>query len=530
MYINKTLINKNSKTYFIAELSANHCQNKTIALNLIKAAKESGADAVKLQTYTPDTMTLNCDNEHFKINTGTIWDGKTLYELYKNAYTPWEWHKELKDYANELGMDFFSTPFDESAVDFLDDLGVPLYKIASFEVTDHILLKKIASKGKPVILSTGIVDLPQLSESVQILRNHGVKDIIIMKCTSAYPASIEDANLNTIPNIANTFNVIPGLSDHTLGIEVPIAAVCLGAKVIEKHFTLDRSSGSPDDKFSLLPSEFKQMVESIRKVEKSLGVIKYDKSNNELKSRIFTRSLFVSEDVKRGDIITKYNIRSVRPGTGMHTRNYDLVLGKRFNCDIKYGSPLCHEVIDYHEIRNILFLGYMNCPLVDYLVELGYNVTTTDKKVTNYEDYDFVVSYGYKLIIPQRVIDMFNNRIINLHISYLPWNKGISPNMWSFIDKTLKGVTIHYMDEGIDTGDIIVQKEVKFNDTDTLSTSYNKLRDEIEQLFMDQWEQIVSGKCNRIKQMEKGTYHSIKDRNAKLLELKDGYDTLITNL
>ena len=345
MIIGEKQIGNNYPTYIVAELSANHNQNYEHAIELIHAAKEAGADAVKLQTYTPDTITIDCNNEYFQINSGTLWDGTTLYDLYKKAYTPWEWHKSLKEEANKLGMELFSSPFDISAIDLLESLDVPAYKIASFEVSDHILLKRVAKTGKPVIISTGATELPEIAEAVDILKANGCKQICVLKCTSAYPAPIEDANLKTIQNMKETFETEAGLSDHTLGIEVPIAAVCLGANFIEKHFTLTRDSGSPDDAFSLTPDEFKQMVDSIRKVEKAIGKVKYIKSSKEKKSYKFRRSLFIVKDMKKGDIFTEDNISSIRPGNGLHTRYYENILGKPCNKDIEFGTPLSWNLI-----------------------------------------------------------------------------------------------------------------------------------------------------------------------------------------
>ena len=339
--INNRVINKDNPTYFIAELSCNHNQDKSIAFKLIDEAYRAGADAIKLQTYTPDTMTINCDKPIFKdCLKDSIWEGTTLYDLYSKAYTPWEWHKQLKDYANSLGMDLFTSPFDTTAVDFLETLDMPAYKIASFEITDHILIKRIAQTGKPVIISSGMASLSELNDAVSLLRENGTTQICMLKCTSAYPAKADDANLITIKHMMDTFNVVGGLSDHTLGIEVPIASVVLGARVIEKHFTLSRESGSPDDVFSLLPDEFKQMVDSVRIVEKTIGKITYAGVNSESSSKKFRRSLFVVEDVKKGEKLTETNIRSIRPSNGLHTRFYDEAIGKEATMDIERGTPL----------------------------------------------------------------------------------------------------------------------------------------------------------------------------------------------
>ncbi|HIE59941.1 MAG TPA: pseudaminic acid synthase, partial [Persephonella sp.] len=328
-----------------AELSANHKQDIELAKDTIYAMKESGADAVKLQTYTPDTITINCDNEYFQIKQGTLWDGKTFYQLYKEAYTPWEWHYELKELADKLGLIFFSTPFDKTAVDFLEELKVPAYKIASFEITDIPLIEYTASKGKPVIISTGIATLCDIQEAVEACKRAGNNQIILLKCTSAYPAPLEEANLRTIPNMAETFNCIVGLSDHTLGISVPIASVALGAKVIEKHFILSKNIDSPDKEFSLTPEEFKQMVKAIRDVEKALGKVSYELTEKTKKSRSFARSLFVVKDIKAGEILTEENVKSIRPGYGLHPKYLKDVLGKKARKDIKKGTPLNWELI-----------------------------------------------------------------------------------------------------------------------------------------------------------------------------------------
>jgi len=345
--INKRKIGKDYSTYIIAELSCNHNQDIKNAYELIDAAVESGADAIKLQTYTADTMTLDCNTPIFKdCLKGTLWEGKTLYELYSKAYTPWEWHKDLKEYANDKGLDLFSSPFDVTAVDFLESINIPVYKIASFEITDHILIKRIAQTKKPVIISSGMASYEELKEAIEILRNNGTTQIAMLKCTSAYPAKYEDANLKTIENMIDNFNVVGGLSDHTLGIEVPIASVVLGGRIIEKHFKLKDNSGSEDDAFSLKPSEFKEMVQSIRKVEKSLGIVKYSGVNNENKSKKFRRSLFVVKNIKKGEIFTTDNIKSIRPSDGLHTKHYETILGKKALLDIEFGTPLNWNLIN----------------------------------------------------------------------------------------------------------------------------------------------------------------------------------------
>lgn len=328
------------KVFIIAEMSANHGQDKEIAIQTIKAAKEAGADAVKMQTYTPDTITIDCDNEYFKIKQGTIWDGKNLYELYKEAYTPWEWHKDLKEYADKIGIQLFSTPFDFSAVNLLEELDVPAYKIASFEITDIPLIKYAAQKQKPIIISTGIATLTDIEEAVNACKSVGNDKIILLKCTSAYPAKIEDANLKTIKNLADTFNVEAGLSDHTLGITVPVLSVAMGAKVIEKHFILDKSIKGPDSSFSLDKEEFAFMVKSVREAEKAIGKIDYEMTDKKKKNREFSRSLFVVKNIKKGEKFTEENIRSIRPGYGLSPKYYEDIIGKTAMEDIERGTPL----------------------------------------------------------------------------------------------------------------------------------------------------------------------------------------------
>lgn len=339
-------IGKNCPVFIVAELSANHLQKFDHAVKLIKAAKDAGADAVKLQTYTPDTITIDCDNEYFQIKQGTIWDGKTLYELYKEAYTPWEWQPELKEIAEELGLIFFSTPFDKTAVDFLEEINIPCYKIASFEITDIPLIEYVASKGKPVIISTGIATLTDIQEAVNACKRMGNSQIALLKCTSAYPAPLEEVNLKTIPDMAEKFKIVIGLSDHTLGISVPVASVALGAKIIEKHFTLSRSLGGPDAAFSLEPEEFKAMVKAVREVEKALGDVCYELTEKMRKNRQFSRSLFIINNIKAGEVFTEKNVRSIRPGYGLHPRYLKKILGRRATQDIKRGTPLKWSLVE----------------------------------------------------------------------------------------------------------------------------------------------------------------------------------------
>lgn len=343
--IGSRIIGEGYPCFIIAEMSANHLQNFSLAVNIVKAAKKAGADAIKLQTFTPDTLTIASENEYFRIRQDTIWDGRTLYDLYKEAYSPWEWQPELKRIAEKEGLICFSTPYDKSSVDFLEEMEVPAYKVASFEITDIPLIEYIASKGKPVIISTGIARLCDIEDAVRACRRVGNDDIILLKCTSAYPAPVHEANLKTIPHLAETFRVISGLSDHTMGMTVPIGAAVLGAKVIEKHFTLGRRMGGLDATFSAEPEEFSRMVQAVREIESAMGVIDYELSEKSKKSRELARSLFVVADMEDGERFTHKNIRSIRPGFGLHPRYYYQILGKKANRDISRGTPLSWDLV-----------------------------------------------------------------------------------------------------------------------------------------------------------------------------------------
>lgn len=344
MEINQKHIGQGYPVYIIAEMSANHNQRLDDALKIIDAAKDAGADAVKLQTYTPETLTIDCDNEYFRIK-DTIWKNENLFSLYSRAATPWEWHAKLKAYANSKGMDLFSTPFDESAVDFLEGLHMQAYKIASFELVDLPLLKRIARTGKPVIMSTGMGSLAEIQEAVDTLRSSGCPNLALLKCTSAYPAHPEEMNLQTIPHLSTTFNVPAGLSDHTLGIEVPVAAVALGATIIEKHLALSRDNTGPDVLFSLIPEEFKRMVEAVRNAQKAIGCVNYTITEKQKSSRAFRRSLFVVNNMKQGDLFSDKNVRSIRPGFGLHTRYLDTIIGRQAKLPIEKGTPLSWELV-----------------------------------------------------------------------------------------------------------------------------------------------------------------------------------------
>ena len=347
--IGRHVISEDSPVYIVAEMSANHNMDYERALKIIDAAAEAGADAVKIQTYTADTITLDCDNAYFQIHHGTLWDGTTMHQLYQSAYTPWEWQADLKKYAAEKGLDLFSSPFDLTAVDFLEEIHMPAYKVASFEINDIPFIRKIARTGKPVIISTGIAHLEDIDLAVRTCLEEGNDQIILLKCTSAYPSLYEDMNIRTIPNMAQTFGCIGGLSDHSMGSAVAAAAVALGAKVIEKHLTLRRSDGGPDSAFSMEAQEFKEMCEQIRIVEKALGRVTYDLSLMQRSERDFGRSLFVVRDVQAGEPFTPENVRSIRPAYGMHTKHYEEILGKKASCDIAKGTPLSWELVKFGE-------------------------------------------------------------------------------------------------------------------------------------------------------------------------------------
>lgn len=339
MKIEDKKIGPNEPTFIIAELSANHMNDFDIAVKTIEAMAEAGADAVKFQTYTPDTITIDCDNEYFQIKQGTIWDGQVLHDLYEDAYMPWEWQPKLKKIAEDLGLIAFSSPFDKTSVDFLEKMDVPAYKIASYEITDIPLIEYVASKGKPIIISTGIASLDDIELAIQTCLDVGNDQIAILKCTSSYPSPFDEINLNTIPALEEKFNVIVGLSDHTMGCEVSIAGVSLGAKIIEKHFILDRTMDTPDSEFSMEPQEFKQMVDSIRNVEKALGNDTFELTEKMIINQDFSRSLFVVEDIEKGNIITEDNVRSIRPGFGLHPKYLNEILGKKVKMSLTKGTP-----------------------------------------------------------------------------------------------------------------------------------------------------------------------------------------------
>ena len=332
--------------FIIAELSANHNQSFDQAVRIVHAAKEAGVDAVKLQTYTADTITISSDRECFRIKGGTLWDGRTLYDLYNEAFTPWEWQPKLKELCDELGLDFFSSAFDPTAVDFLENMGVPVHKIASPELVDLPLIQKMARTGKPLILSTGMATVEEIEEAIAAARNAGARQLALLRCTSAYPAPPDEMNLRSIPDMMQRFGLPVGLSDHTPGIAVSVAAVSLGASLIEKHLTISRAEGGPDSAFSLEPQEFKALVDSIRCAEKALGVVQYGPTPHEIKTRAYRRSLFVVRELKKGDLFTSENVRSIRPADGLHPRHLSEVIGRHAAVDIERGTPVTWELVE----------------------------------------------------------------------------------------------------------------------------------------------------------------------------------------
>ncbi len=342
-------ISENSPTFIIAEMSANHLMDFDRAVAIMQAAKDAGADAIKVQTYTPDTITLPCDDPCFQITQGTIWDGTTLHKLYQEAYTPWDWQPKLKKIAEDMGLIFFSSPFDLTSIDFLEEMDVPVYKVASFEINDIPFIKKIAQTGKPIIMSTGIAYMADIELALQTCKEAGNENVILLKCSSAYPAPYEDINLKVIPSMKENFDCIVGLSDHTMGSAVAGAGVALGAKVVEKHLTLSRADGGADAKFSMEPAEFKEMVDNIRMIEKAVGTITYELTAKQKKSREHSRSLFVAQDMKAGDVFTPENLRSVRPSCGLHTKHYEELLGKKIARDAKLGTPMSWDLVDFAE-------------------------------------------------------------------------------------------------------------------------------------------------------------------------------------
>lgn len=530
--IKNRIIGDGYPAYIIAEMSANHSGSIERAKEIIRAAKESGADCVKIQTYTPDTLTIDCHNKYFQVANGT-WEGENLYSLYGKAYTPWEWHKELKEEADRIGIDFFSTPFDKTSVDFLEELGVDFYKIASFEMIDLPLLKYIASKGKPIIMSTGMGTKEEIKEALEAIYEMGNDQVAILKCSSAYPAISEDMHLKTIADMKNTFHVPVGLSDHSMGHLGATTAVALGANLIEKHFCISRGIENPDASFSMEPAEFKEMVEQVRQVEKAVGNVFYGVSPQEESSMVFRRSIFVTKDMKKGDIITEDNVKIIRPGYGEKPKYIYDILGMKVDRDVEWGTPFSFDML---RKNSILFLtnNEKSKVLYDWLKEneKDTEVYCMSNKLTldlvQKMQPEFIVSYNYRHLIPGDVLEYMNGRAVNLHVSLLPFNRGSSPNFFSFLDDTPKGVTIHEMTAALDKGRILCQRELKFDETkESFSSSYEKLQTAICELFKENWCKIKSGQLEGFLPTQKGTYHTMKELEAFKKEHPFGWDDII---
>ncbi|MCR5717069.1 MAG: pseudaminic acid synthase [Lachnospiraceae bacterium] len=346
LQIDGHLIGEGHPTFIIAEMSANHNMDYNRAVEILHAAAKAGADAVKIQTYTADTITIDSDKPWFRITQGTLWDGVTLHQLYETAYTPWEWHADLQAEAKKLGLSFFSSPFDLSSVDYLENLDVPCYKIASFELNDIPMLRKIAKLQKPIIMATGVAHKEDIELALQTCKEEGNEQVVLLKCTSAYPAPYHAVNLKMVPHMAEEFDCITGLSDHTMGSSVAIGAVAMGAHVIEKHLTLRRADGGADSAFSMEPEEFREMCEGIRHVEEAIGCVTYELSEKAAAEREHSRSLFAVTDIKAGELFTPENCRSIRPGYGLHTKYYEEILGKKAACDIEKGTPMSWKLVE----------------------------------------------------------------------------------------------------------------------------------------------------------------------------------------
>ena len=520
--IKDRIIGTGYPTYMIAEMSANHAGSLERAKEIVHAAKEAGADCLKIQTYTPDTLTINCHNKYFQVKNGT-WEGENLYGLYGKAYTPWEWQPILKEEADKVGIDFLSTPFDVTAVDFLEKMGLEFYKIASFEMIDIPLLKYVASKQKPIIMSTGMASLEEIKEAVAAIRSEGNNQIALMKCSSAYPAAPEQMHLQNIADMQIRFGLPVGLSDHSMGHMSAMTAVALGASVIEKHFCLSRDIENPDASFSMTPTEFKEMVTQIRDVEKAIGNVFYGVTSQEESSMVFRRSIFVTEPVKKGEIFTRENTRIIRPGYGLKPKYYEDILGLQAGEDVERGTPFSYELTEKH---SILFLTNNDntMPLYEWLKKQKESVILLHEKITldiiKQIAPAYVISFNYKYLVPEDVLEYCNGKIVNLHISYLPYNKGASPNFFSFYENTPKGVTIHEMTTGLDEGALLLQKEVEFDESsETFATAYDKLIAEMIELFKQNWSALKEGQIVAKPQTGDGTYHTAKE----LKEIREKY-------
>ncbi|MBO5341860.1 MAG: pseudaminic acid synthase [Lachnospiraceae bacterium] len=521
--IKNRIIGEGYPAYIIAEMSANHAGSIERAKEIIRAAKAAGADCVKIQTYTPDTLTIDCDNEYFAITEGT-WKGENLYGLYGKAYTPLEWQAELYAEAKRIGIDFFSTPFDNDTADFLEDMGMEFYKIASFEMIDLDFLRHVAAKQKPMIVSTGMSTLEEMKEAVNAIYETGNRQLALLKCSSAYPAVSDEMNLKTIQHMKEVFDIPIGLSDHSMGSLGAVTAVALGACIIEKHFCLGREIENPDASFSMTPEEFRQMVEDVRAVERAMGKPTYGMAPSEKNNMVFRRSLFAVKDIKAGEVFTSENIRSIRPGYGLKPKFQQDLLTMTAGKDIKRGEPLSFEAV---QKGAVLFLTnnsntdsfYNRLKACEEKVYRFTNKLTLD--IIKAIEPSFVISFNYKHIVPAEVLDYMKGRIVNLHTSYLPYNKGAAPNFFSFYEDTPKGVTIHEMAPGLDEGAILLQRLVEMKaEEETFASSYDKLMMAMEKLFFEHWDALKAGNVKAEEQVGEGTYHT----SRQLKEIRDKSD------
>lgn len=521
--INNRTIGEGYPAYIIAEMSANHAGSIERAKEIIRAAKEAGADCVKIQTYTPDTLTIDCDNEYFAITEGT-WKGENLYGLYGKAYTPLEWQAELFAEAKSVGIDFFSTPFDNATADFLEDMGMEFYKIASFEMVDLDFLRHVAKKQKPMIVSTGMSTLEEMKEAVNAIYETGNHQLALLKCSSAYPAVSDEMNLKTIQHMKEVFNIPIGLSDHSMGSLGAVTAVALGACIIEKHFCLSREIENPDASFSMTKEEFKQMVEDVRAVERAMGKPTYGMAPSEKNNVVFRRSLFAVKDIREGEAFTTDNIRSIRPGYGAKPKYQQDFLTMTAGKDVKRGEPLQFEQV---KKGAVLFLSnnHNTDDFYKKLCEQEDDVYRFSNKLSldiiKELEPSYIISFNYRFIIGEDVLEYMKGRIINLHTSLLPYNKGASPNFFSFYEDTPKGVTIHEMSAGLDEGAVLLQKELKMDaGEETFVSSYDKLLAAMSELFFANWPALKNGEIEAKKQQGEGTYHISKEldeirRNAE---------------
>lgn len=532
--INGRVIGSGHPAYMIAEMSANHAGSIERAKEIIHAAKEAGADCIKIQTYTPDTLTIDCHNKWFDITEGT-WKGENLYGLYGKAYTPLEWQAELYAESKKIGIDFFSTPFDNATTDFLEDIGMTFYKIASFEMIDLDFLRHVASKGKPMIVSTGMATLEEIKEAVEAIYSTGNKQLALLKCSSAYPAISDQMNLACIPDMIKRFGIPIGLSDHSMGHLGALTAVAMGASIIEKHFCLDRSIENPDASFSMTPDEYSEMVKNIRMAEKAMGTASYGQTPQEESNIVFRRSLFVIKDIKEGEAFTRENVQSIRPGYGIKPKYMTDLCTMTAGEDIKRGEP-----VSFDKIKKGAVLMLTNNSNTDEfynrLKAIRKNVYRISEKITpemiSALEPSFVISYNYKHIVSKEVIELLPGKIINMHTSLLPYNRGAAPNFFSFYDNTPKGVTIHEMTAGLDTGRILLQKELTFDEKkETLRTTYDKLQEEITKLFFENIDAILNGTITpTIQDESKVTYHTSKELNSIKEKTPFSYDETIESL